>query len=121
MQPPRTRAPRIELGNTETLRMIFINGTAVIITLLLIRAATLLVSDSSDGVIPGIVQMVTEPIVWIFKFIPILGDRLIGDLTLIDLLMIPIIAFVGLLITGIMTGWRESGSRTNSHPSLRDE
>ncbi len=120
MQPPRTRTPRIDLSNTETLRALVLNTTALIVTLMLIRVATLLVSESGEATIPGGVQTVTEPLVWLLKFIPGLGASLIGNLTVIDLLIIPVIAVAGLLVAGVLTGWRDSATRPRHVPRLRE-
>ena len=120
MEPPRTRTPRIDFSNTETLRALVLNTTAAIVTLMLVRVATLLVSDSSDATLPESIQTITEPLVWLFKFIPGLGATLVNELTVIDILIIPVIAIAGLLITGILTGWRESATRPRHEPRLRE-
>ncbi len=120
MQPPRSRTPRIDLSDTETLRALILNATAIAMTLLTLRVATLVVTDSSDGTFPRYLQMVTEPLVWPFKFLPILSATILANITLIDILMIPVIAMAGLFVAGILTGWRESGARARRYPSLRE-
>lgn len=120
MQPPRSRTPRIDLGNTETLRSLILNTTAIATTLLLLRLATLLVSDVSSRTIPGLIQLLTEPVVWPFQLIPILGRTVAGEVTVIEILIVPAVAMTGLMITGILTGWRESGNGSRRYPALRD-
>lgn len=120
MQPPRSRTPRIDLGSTETLRQIILNVTAVLTTVLLMRFATLLVVDADDRSIPGYIQLVTDPLIWPFRFIPLLGDRVIQHALFIDILIIPAVAITGLFICGVLAGWRESGSRRRHHPAMRE-
>lgn len=120
MQPPRSRTPRIDLGDTETLRSLILNGTAAVTTVLLFRFATLLVSDSSDNVITGYVQLVTEPLVWPFKFFPILGDEVLANATLVDLMIVPGIALIGVMVAGILTGWQDSGRRSRGYTAHRE-
>jgi uncharacterized protein YggT (Ycf19 family) len=121
MQPPRTRTPRIDLSNTNVLRSLILNTTAALTTLLFLRLATLFVTGNGEDSVPHFVQMITEPIVWPFRFIPPLGTTIIQDAQLIDLLIVPAVAILGLLVAGILTGWRQSGSRQQHHPALRDE
>jgi hypothetical protein len=120
MQPPRTRTPRIDIGNTEVLRALILNATAAVTTLLLLRFATLLVPDASETTIPAYIQLASEPLVWVFQFIPPFSAIIIGDAQLIDLLIIPGVAITGLSIAGILTGWRETGGRPRAHPALRE-
>jgi hypothetical protein len=120
MQPPRTRTPRIDLSNTETLRAVILNATAAVAALFVFRLATLFVADAGGGGIVRLAQMITEPIVWIFKLLPLIGGTIIGDATLIDFLIIPVIVFAGLLICGIMTGWRENSRDARRYPTIRD-
>jgi uncharacterized protein YggT (Ycf19 family) len=120
MRPPQSRTPRIEIGNTEVLRALILNVTAALTTLLLLRFATLLVPDASETTIPAYLQLISEPLVWPFRFIPPLSTAVLGDAQVIDLLIIPGVAITGLLVAGILTGWRETGGRPRGHPALRE-
>jgi hypothetical protein len=121
MQPPRTRTPRIDLGNTEILRSLILNATAALTTLLILRLATLFISGTGEDSVPRYIQLITEPFVWPFQFIPPLGTTIIRDAQLIDLLIVPAVLLLGMLIAGILTGWRQSEVRHRHHPALRDE
>lgn len=120
MQPPRSRTPRIDLGNTETLRALILNFTAAIITLMLLRFATLLVAGADDATVPRYFRLVSEPLVFPFQQIPYFDRLVFQEVTLADALIIPIIVLTGLLIAGILTGWRESDNGARRYPALRD-
>jgi K+-sensing histidine kinase KdpD len=120
MRPPGTRTPRIDFNNIDVLRALFLNGTAAVVTLMLFRVATLLVENSDTGAIPGLVQTVTTPLVWPFQFIPPLAFEVVGSVTVIDLIIIPVIAVLGLLVAGIVTGWRDSSDRRRRHPAFEE-
>jgi uncharacterized protein YggT (Ycf19 family) len=120
MQPPRTRTPRIDFSNTEILRSLILNATAALATLLILRLATLFVSNPGEDSIPRYIQMITEPFVWLFRFIPPFSASVIQDAQLIDIVIAPAVAIIGLLVAGILTGWRQTGSRRQHHPALRD-
>jgi hypothetical protein len=121
MQPPRPRTPRFDLGNTETLRALIVNVTAGLTTLMLLRFATLLVGDAGGATVPGYIRMFSDPIVWPFRQIPLLDIDLIQDVRIADVVTIPLIALVGLLITGILTGWRESDTGARRYPAWTDQ
>ncbi|MEX2425136.1 MAG: hypothetical protein WD401_00060 [Thermomicrobiaceae bacterium] len=108
MQPPRSRTPRLELGDTETIRSVILNLTAAAVTLLLLRVGSLLVVDPDVGTIQYYIQLVTEPIVWPFQFIPLMRTNLIQHVTVIDVLMVVVVGFTGLFVAGILAGWRDS-------------
>lgn len=111
MQPPRTRTPRLELGDTETIRSIILNVTAAWVTLLLLRIASLLVVDADEGpTITRYIQFVTEPLVWPFKFVPLMSSNVVKHVTVIDVLMVFAVAVTGLMVAGILAGWRDSQS-----------
>jgi K+-sensing histidine kinase KdpD len=120
MRPPRSRTPRIDFGSTETLRALILNATALVTTLLVLRFATLLITDSAEGTIPGYIQLVTTPFVWPFVFIPPLATYIVQDARLIDLLVIPAVAVIGIFIAGVLTGWRDTEPTRRYHSALRD-
>lgn len=120
MRPPRTRTPSIDLSNIDVLRAIFLNATAIVVTLLILRVATLIVTNSETGTVPGLIQTITNPLVWPFGFIPPFNVELVSGITVIDLLIIPGAAVTGLLVAGVITGWRDSTARQRRHPAFEE-
>lgn len=120
MRPPTLRTPTIDLSNINVLRAIFLNGTALVVTLFVLRVATLIINNSETGTVPGLIQTITEPLVWPFGFIPPFNVELFAGVTLIDLLIIPATAVIGLLVAGVITGWRDSTARQRRHPAFEE-
>jgi hypothetical protein len=121
MQPPRSRTPRVDLANTETLRALIVNITAGLATLMLLRFATLLVSNADEATVPGYIRMFSDPFVWPFRQIPLFDTVLVQEVRIADVAIIPVIALVGLLIAGILTGWRKSDTSARRYPAWRDQ
>jgi hypothetical protein len=119
MQPPRSRTPRLDLADTETLRAVILNLTAGVSTLLILRFATLLVRGSDDSTVPGYIQLVTEPLIWPFQFVPLLNSFIIHDAQLIDALIIPAVVLIGLLVAGILSGWRDTVATSRTYDTRR--
>lgn len=111
MQPPRRRAPRFSIRSTRMLRSITLHATAVLVTLLIARVAVLLVAGPGDPVMPRMIERLTGPLAWPFRQLPILNVQLSGELLLADLFIIGLVLLLGLLVAGVLTGWRESASR----------
>lgn len=111
MQPPRSRTPRFDLRNTRVLRSIILDATAALVTILILRLAVLTVSPSGEQDIPRMILTVTAPLAWPFRQAPGLNVQIWGEVWIADLLVCLAFLLLGLLAAGIVTGWRESGSR----------
>lgn len=111
MQPPRRRTPRFNFRSTRMLRSIILNATAILVTLLVARLATLLVSTSSEPMVPRVVEMVTDPLAWPFRQMPLLDSPVARQALVADVFIILLVFLIGLLTAGVVTGWRESTSR----------
>jgi hypothetical protein len=118
MRPPRIQTPGIDLSSVAVIRTIILNATAIVVTFLILRLATLIVSNSDAGAVPGLIQQITSPIVWPFSLIPPFNVDLFAGITIIDLLIIPLIALIGLFVAGVITGWRDSTARQRRHPAF---
>jgi hypothetical protein len=84
---------------------------AVLVALLLIRAAVGIIGASDRIVFVQLVRTLTEPIVWPLAHLPGGGLRLIGLLTPADLGAILLTAFFCLAIIGVIAGWEAEGQR----------
>ncbi|TVR74900.1 MAG: hypothetical protein EA415_05150 [Sphaerobacteraceae bacterium] len=120
MRPPRTRTPRIDLSNIDVLRALILNTTALLITLMIARLPALMVPGSDSGTVPRLIKTISTPFVWPFSFIPPFNIEIFAGITLIDVLIVPVIAFSGLLIAGIVTGWRDSTADRRRHPAFEE-
>lgn len=111
MQPPRRRSPRFNFRSTRMLRSIILNTTAALATLLVARLASLLVSESSEPMVPRVVEMVTNPLAWPFRQMPLLDTPLARQALVADVVIVLLVFLIGLLAAGVVTGWREPTSR----------
>ncbi len=120
MQPPRSRVRRPVFGSTPVIRELVLDATAAATTIFLLRLATLFLSDASDATIPRAIQILTEPAVWLFKLLPPLGSTVVQDATVSDILIVPLVALGGVLIAGVLTGWREVPAASRPHTGPYD-
>lgn len=115
MQPPRRRAPRLNLGSAESVREMILSGTAILMTVLLVRLAILIVRAPNETSFSHYVLLITRPIIWPFKQLPILGNPVGRDVLVADLALIPAVFLVGLLAAGIVAGWKDASSTPSAN------
>lgn len=115
MRPPRRRTPRLNQRSTAALRATITNLTSAIVSLLLLRVATLLVPNATDSPVPRYIRLATEPLIWPFAQVPLLDNALTREVLVADVLLIIIVLVAGLALAGILTGWRESTTPEPPH------
>lgn len=111
MLPPRVRRRRANLASVRLIWVLVIDIGAVLIALLLVRAAAGMAGVSDRVSFVRLVRMLTEPVVWPLGHLPGGGFPLIGMFTPADLGAILITAFLCLAVTGVVAGWEAEGRR----------
>ncbi len=111
MRPPRVRRRRASLASLRLFWVLVIDLGAVLIGLLLIRAAAGMAGVSDRVPFVRLVRTLTEPVVWPLGHLPGGGFPLIGAFTPADLGAILLSVFLCLAVTGVIAGWEAEGRR----------
>jgi hypothetical protein len=112
MRPPRSRPPKAQVDQVRLWLGVLRNGSAVLLTGLIARLAALIASPNDGAGFGDAVVIVTEPLVWPLRLIPIFRNELGRGVLVADLLSILLIFGFAILLSGIVIGWeRESRHR----------
>lgn len=111
MLPPRVRRRRANLASIRLIRVLVIDIGAMLVALLLVRAAVGIVGASDRLPVVRLVRTLTAPVVWPLEHLPGGGFRLIGMFTPADLGAILLTAFLALVVIGVIAGWEAEGHR----------
>ncbi len=122
VQPPRSRPSHYHPETIQILRIIIINGGAILTTALLIRAAILLAVPATTQRGLHLVTRTTHLLVWPLEKIPPLRHLIAGGLAVADVTTFFIIVVCWLVALGVVAGWEHEGQRLStgvSDSSLR--